>query len=97
MKFKGCWNNIMSQCALHFNQILEKMLIKDYHGLLEKGGKGFASLNLIRLYENDNSTSLTKQLDKLKIIEDIIEEVIVVEEPNASGLDGNLHIIFKSP
>ena len=64
---------------------------------IKKGGKGFASLNLIRLYENDNSTSLTKQLDKLKIIEDIIEEVIVVEEPHASGLDGNLHIIFKSP
>ena len=86
----------MSQCALHFVSDIGSVL-KDYHGLLEKGGKGFASLNLIRLYENDNSTSLTKQLDKLKPIEDIIEEVIVVEEPHASGLDGNLHIIFKSP
>lgn len=95
-QFKGCYKNIMSQCALHFVSDIGSVL-KDYHGLLEKGGKGFASLNLIRLYENDNSTSLTKQLDKLKTIEDIIEEVIVVEEPHASGLDGNLHIIFKSP
>ena len=51
----------------------------------------------MRLYELDNSTSLTKQLNKLKIIEDIIEEVIVVEEPRRNSLDGNLHIIFKSP
>ena len=86
----------MSQCALHFVSDIGNVL-KDFHGLLKSGGKGFASLNLIRLYENDNSTSLTKQLDKLKPIEDIIEEVIVVEEPHASGLDGNLHIIFKSP
>ena len=46
--------------------LLEDIVLKDYHGLLEKGGKGFASLNLIRLYENDNSTSLTKQFKKIK-------------------------------
>ena len=95
-KNEKSWNNIMSQCALHFNSDIEKMLMKVY-SLLNKGGKGFISLNLMRLYELDNSTSLTKQLNKLKIIEDIIEEVIVVQKPRSNSLDGNLHIIFKSP
>lgn len=95
-KNKKSWNNIMSQCALHFNSDIEKTLKKVY-SLLNKGGKGFISLNLMRLYELDNSTSLTKQLNKLKIIENIIEEVIIVQSPKSNSLDGNLHIIFKSP
>ena len=61
-----------------------------------QGGKGFASLNLLRLFELDNSTSLTTQLNKLKTIENIIEEVVVVQNPNSNPLDGNLHVIFKN-
>ena len=70
--------------------------LKEFYSLLGKDGKGFASLNLIRLFEHDNSTSLNKQLKKLDLIKDIIEEVIVIQTPHANGSDGNLHIIFKN-
>ena len=94
-KNKGTYKNIMSQCALHFSSDIQNNL-KDFYGLLGKNGKAFASLNLIRLFEQDNSTSLTNQLKKLDLIEDIIEEVIVIQNPNAAPLDGNLHVIFKN-
>ena len=85
----------MSQCALHFSSDINNNL-KDFYGLLGTGGQGFASLNLLRLFELDNSTSLTTQLNKLKTIENIIEEVVVVQNPNSNPLDGNLHVIFKN-
>ena len=94
-RYKGTYKNIMSQCALHFSSDINNNL-KDFYGLLGKGGKGFASLNLLRLFELDNSTSLTTQLNKLKTIENIIEEVVVVQNPNSNPLDGNLHVIFKN-
>lgn len=91
---RGKFKNIMSQCALHFDSDIERVL-EDFYGLLGSGGKGFASLNLQRLYASDKSRSLNRQLDKLRSMEDIIEEVVVMEDPNDSPLDGNLHIIFK--
>ena len=94
-KNKGTYKNIMSQCALHFSSDIQNNL-KEFYSLLGKDGKGFASLNLIRLFEHDNSTSLNKQLKKLDLIKDIIEEVIVIQTPHANGSDGNLHIIFKN-
>ena len=92
---KGTYKNIMSQCALHFNSDFQNNL-KEFYSLLGKDGKGFASLNLMRLFEHDNSTSLGNQLKKLDLIKDIIEEVIVIQNPHSNGLDGNLHIIFKN-
>lgn len=94
-KNKGIHKNIMSQNALHFSSDFQNNL-KEFYSLLGKDGKGFASLNLIRLFEHDNSTSLNKQLKKLDLIKDIIEEVIVIQNPHANGSDGNLHIIFKN-
>lgn len=91
---KGKFKNIMSQCSLHFDSDIGKVL-KDFYGLLGSNGKGFASLNLQRLFEIDGSTSLTRQLNKLREIEDIIQEVIVIQTPNNNSLDGNLHIVFK--
>lgn len=94
-KNKGKFKNIMTQCALHFDSDIGKTM-KDFYGLLGSNGKGFASLNLKRLFEIDGSTSLTRQLNKLREIEDIIQEVIVIETPTNNSLDGNLHIVFKT-
>jgi hypothetical protein len=97
---------VISINALHFRPIDEiAQIVKEFNSMIANGGRGYISLNVIRLLERGTKFTITSSVDQIDSFVrqelDTLNLKFLVVDINLADIDdyidGNIHLVIEKP
>lgn len=103
---QGAFESVFSICALHFHPVAAfSKIVSDFYSMIKPGGRGFISLNSIRLIERDPAFAYQPidqveqyyrtELSKLTEIKFLVIDIDLTVANDS--MDGNIRLVLERP